>query len=389
MKSNITILIGSIAISVFLLELTVRWWLPISNVRYYYNAEIGTTLAPNSRMRWISEGDFDNVVETNSIGFHDSEHSWNKNDGNEYRIIVLGDSYLEGLQVPIGNLFSQRLQKTLIGEYSANGISVINLGLSGRGPSQHYRILDTIGRRLQPDLVVLAVTVSNDFRDSSPAFNPALYKPIYEITADGAIALTRFEVPSTFSIQGMLQRSATAYAIVHLSSRFNFLNETLIRIGLLPRTTPAVRYAHDSLETEVPFDQQIYLKDPPVKWKEAKRITFRMISEIIDLADELGAPTLIFGIPTDKIIEVSEEELDGPSDPKSVDWALPYRELRELLTSENASYVDLVPAFRERFHLHGERLRWKNDGHWNDRGHEIAAQVVARGIVQAGYLNEW
>lgn len=384
MKTNFVILMAALAVAVLLAEAMVRWWIPVSNVRYYYNSQTGTTLAPNSRMRWVSAGSYDNIVETNSLGFHDKEHKWKKKT-TAFRIIALGDSYLEGLQVPVASLFSQKLEKRLEDSHGHEMVEVINLGLSGRGPAQHYRILETIGGKLNPDLVILGVTVSNDFRDSSPIFNPAPYKPIYTVNEkNNEITLTRFQVPSIFSIQSLLQRSALAYAIVHLSSRFGAFHDALIKIGLLPKTTPPTQVDVASVEDEkIPFGYQIYLQDPPNDWKEAKKITLRMISEINRLAMNQGASLIVFAVPADEVIKLSEEDFKRSQTADSIDFTLPYRELEAFLSLENIAYVDLVAPFRQNFQETGEMLRWEYDGHWNEGGHELAAQVLAQTVSVA------
>jgi len=381
MKTNFVILIAALAVAVLLAEVMVRWWIPISNVRYYYNSQTGTTLAPSSRMRWVNAGSYDNIVETNSLGFHDKEHKWKKT-ATAFRIITLGDSFLEGLQVPVASLFSQKLEKRLEGSPGYEMVEVISLALSGRGPPQHYRILETIGDKLNPDLVILGVTVSNDVRDSSPIFNPARYKPIYTVNEkNNEITLTRFEVPSIFSIQSLLQRSALAYAIVHLSGRFGAFQDALIKIGLLPRTTPSAQVDLVSVEDEkIPFGHQIYLQDPQNDWKEAKKIMLRMISEINRLARNRGASLIVFAVPDGEVIRLSEEDFKRSQPADSIDFTLPYRELEAFLSLENISYIDLVLPFRQKFQETGEMFNWEGDGHWNEGGHELAAQVLAQAV---------
>ena len=361
--------------------------LPVSNVRYYYDPEIGTTLAPDSRMRWVRPGEFDNIVQTNSLGFHDSSHSWPKRGKNDFRIIVLGDSYIEGLQVPLQNTFARRLEDNLAEYYGDETIEVISLGLSGRGPSQHYRILETFGKRLEPNLIVLAVTVSNDFRDSSPVLNPAPYKPIYEISEDGKVELTRFTTPEKLSIQSILQRSATAYAIVHLSNKFAAFNEFLIDLGLLPRTVVPETETSLPANDEIPVGNAIYVQNAPEPWATAKKITFRMVAEIIRLGEFLTAPTVVFTIPIDPLIELPTADLNYARETNALDWSLPYRELKKVVAKEEAAYVDLIPRFRDRFQIAGERLRFERDGHWTIRGHEIAAAEVANAIIKEKFLD--
>src|SRR5262249_4865122 len=123
---------------------------------------------------------------TNGAGFHDVEHATEKPD-DVYRILVLGDSYIEALQVSIEEGFTQRLERELGSRVGGKRIEVINLGVSGSGPPQYYRILEQKGLAYTPDLVIMAVLPDNDFRDSLPALSGAVFKSYYSIRSDGTL----------------------------------------------------------------------------------------------------------------------------------------------------------------------------------------------------------
>ena len=64
----------------------------------------------------------------NSKGMRGPEHSYNK-DKNEFRILILGDSFSEGYAVNFNELFSEVLKNKLNGE--GVGCEVINAGVRG------------------------------------------------------------------------------------------------------------------------------------------------------------------------------------------------------------------------------------------------------------------
>src|SRR2546426_4521449 len=49
-----------------------------------------------------------NLVETNNLGFHDHER---EATNDKYRVLFIGDSFVEGRQVPTDSLFTIRLEK--------------------------------------------------------------------------------------------------------------------------------------------------------------------------------------------------------------------------------------------------------------------------------------
>ena len=96
-----------------------------------------------------------------------------------------------------------------------------------------------------------------------------------------------------------------------------------------------------------------------------------------------GASLIVFAVPADEVIKLSEEDFKRSQTADSIDFTLPYRELEAFLSLENIAYVDLVAPFRQNFQETGEMLRWEYDGHWNEGGHELAAQVLAQTVSVA------
>ena len=76
-----------------------------------------------------------NLMETNNLGFHDRERQA-ANDN--YRILFMGDSFVEGRQVDTPSLFTMRLEK----KFSDDGkkIEAINGGVPGTGTAYQYSL---------------------------------------------------------------------------------------------------------------------------------------------------------------------------------------------------------------------------------------------------------
>ncbi|HEY0781554.1 MAG TPA: hypothetical protein VGE98_03800, partial [Thermoanaerobaculia bacterium] len=95
---------------------------------------------------------------SNSLGYRDVEHAVAKAPGT-YRIVVLGNSVAAGLGV-------DRFEDTfppILGELlKARGLQaeVINLGVSGYNPQQQVETLKDRGLQYQPDLVLVAYTLT-------------------------------------------------------------------------------------------------------------------------------------------------------------------------------------------------------------------------------------
>src|SRR6185436_12017198 len=100
------------------------------------------------------------TVSFNAAGMRDIEHSIQKPIG-VVRVLVLGDSFIEALQVPFEESFSSLLQQDL-GSQMAGRVEVINASVSGWGTDDELKYLTSYGRQWQPDLILVAMTLYND-----------------------------------------------------------------------------------------------------------------------------------------------------------------------------------------------------------------------------------
>ena len=73
----------------------------------------------------------------------------------ERRIVVLGDSLVLAVQVPLQQTFCKQLERRLNGRGGATHYRVINAGVQGYGPVEDALFYERVAARLQPDLVVV------------------------------------------------------------------------------------------------------------------------------------------------------------------------------------------------------------------------------------------
>jgi hypothetical protein len=107
---------------------------------------------PNKKVTWRKEGF--SVVTLNNQGLNDTDRPFAKPPGTT-RIVVLGDSQVEAMQVDRNSNFCSLLENTL--SKPDHPIEVINCGSSSFNLGQMYLRLQNLGFRYQPDVVVLGV----------------------------------------------------------------------------------------------------------------------------------------------------------------------------------------------------------------------------------------
>src|SRR5262249_25494248 len=93
--------------------------------------ELGWHHIPGARKHWTEEGDGQIVV--NSEGFRDRERPAAKPAGTS-RVVLLGDSMTEGVQVNLEQTFGYLLEEKLSTKEAP--VQVFNCGVNGYGPVQ-------------------------------------------------------------------------------------------------------------------------------------------------------------------------------------------------------------------------------------------------------------
>jgi hypothetical protein len=131
---------------------------------FQLDRKIGFTHFPNKRVTWRSEGYSQSYFD--SDGMRDPGLTIAKPAG-VYRIALLGDSMVEGLQVPIEETFGKQVEKQLSGNIG-RPIQVLNFGNSGYSTAQEYLQLQRKVLKYKPDLVVLGYMSRDMFENWTP-----------------------------------------------------------------------------------------------------------------------------------------------------------------------------------------------------------------------------
>ena len=124
---------------------------------------------PNLKAQYV------NVFHWNSHGYYDHDYSLKRPQGVR-RIVIIGDSYVEAVQVPLTRSFHKLVEKALNrGRFPVGPerIQVIALGNSGTGQVEHFKVLENQAVGYHPDAVVVALS-KNDFCDDDPGLKREL-----------------------------------------------------------------------------------------------------------------------------------------------------------------------------------------------------------------------
>ena len=140
----------------------MRSFLPLEFV-----PDVGHLRRPNTEVRHTNGLDYWTVSRTNSLGFLDREPPSPERAKATCHISIIGDSFVEALQVPIHRKLQVRLEELAADRLPRLGVTTSAFGMGNTGQVQQLPFYDEYARRLRPKLLVL-VFVANDFINNTP-----------------------------------------------------------------------------------------------------------------------------------------------------------------------------------------------------------------------------
>lgn len=367
----------SCVLALLLAEGITRIIRPISTVQYRVDPEVGQILEANQRARWVDD-DYDVEVLTNSAGFHDVEHETDKPRG-RYRIVVLGDSFIEGLAVPIELGFTKQLETMLQAHVKEARIEVINLGVAGVGPAQYLRMLERRGLAYNPDLVIMAIYPENDYWDSYYELSGGPSKAFYALNPDGTLQyIPPLASKLSVRIRPILRKSAFL-TLFRRGIAMTSLEHKLGTWGLLQ--APGIASEHSMKWT-------VYDSSLPHPWPQAYRTTLRTISASNELAHKNSAGFIAMMIGSVAMLENRWDEVfsEYPA-PRNMamDSRQPFEAIVQLGQHEGFTVIDLAEYFASDFKITKMSRSWPHDGHWNSSGHRFAAEIMSAYLLSHRY----
>ncbi len=154
-----------------ILEFGVSRIVKVPHLVYRYWGNRPVTYYPSLSQRAVTEN-YDISFKSNSWGFKDVEHAIPKMPGT-YRVLLLGDSYIEAAGVLISEQVSQQMQK--IAKEKGHQWEVISIGMSGYGQAQQLSYLKQFGKKIAPDAVV-TFFCANDYWNNAYDYQPADFR---------------------------------------------------------------------------------------------------------------------------------------------------------------------------------------------------------------------
>lgn len=332
---------------------------------------------------WIKAPEFITRVTINPLGLRDRRQSFEKPAGT-FRVLLLGDSFVEAVQVQQAEGIAEQLERTL-NQGSSRPVEVINAGVAAYGTGQSMLLLDQVGAKFQPDLVVLLFFVGNDVTNNNYRLElwgdkdseklALALKPYWDLNKDGTLRMIPGPPPLPRSgFSSTLRSCCMLYNVVE-TGVFNKLNQNYPREQL---------EAIGGLRTPL---TGLYDTQPDGDWEQAWKISEALLVQIRDRAAAMGAPLVVAGGPEWRALEPDawrdEISRGNPNSNRLRNGRLqitaPTDQLGMILDRIGVPYVNLLPPFETAFQQN-PRLYYEFDKHWTAAGHAVAAQAIDQAL---------
>jgi len=342
-------------------ELLVRLMprLRVSTVMWMPDAELGAVLRPNQKARFSSR-EFNATVITNSHGQHDYEHTYDKPEG-VFRVLLLGDSYVEGLHVARDELFFSLLSERLNSQLAPGSMrfEFIAMARSGWGTAQQLRALEVDGFKYEPDMVILCFLPANDFFNNSRALMGDPYRPYYVFDEQQELQLQ--------AAQRDASRNSPVYRIYKRSQFVCCLKQSL-------------ELMRSNGEDNVQRQFGIYRADKSKDWVQAVDITLACIRKMNALCQQRQVAFVCVSLTTRHLVEqvslASYREAYPDMANHEYDFMYPYKLLEQFHKDSAIPYTSMLTYFCQDFSQAGMPSHFAEDGHWNGYGHRLAADFL-------------
>ncbi len=336
----------------------------------------------NTTLRWSLDGYFDTLIEYNSLGFRGPDVPYEKSN-DMYRILIIGDSFVEAREVDYEDTFAVQLANLLADHTTPDrkSFEVIAVGTTGWGTLQGYLYYHHEGKKFSPDLVIHSFYI-NDVVDNHPQqFYP-------DRNLDFLIDSDTVTVLSEGSATNAPQVDLAQRAFDSLPSILTDLNITEMLRQVLAPPRQQVTITGDL--GKVHPQTYIYLREPEIEgyaeaWERTQRAYEIWANEVHSVGSDFMV--LAIDITAERVTELStyfQEEQAG--------WVwdidLPHKRLSDILAPLDVPLILTRGVYNELAETSNRNvysyLFIPGDGHWNAEGHRITAELLFDALQSQG-----
>lgn len=319
--------------------------------------------APHAAYRHTGEGFSEGRF--NASGLRDQHYSVEK-PSDTIRIVLLGDSFLEGMHVSLDSTFAKKTEQVLQGKNVP--VEVINFGRSGMGTIEELIVLRRDALKFSPDIVVLFFLPGNDIADALPETALGRMRPFAKLDHQHALTIDYgFRDTKGFLLRETINPLKKRSAFVsYISSRYNALTRGQ-RLQTLDR---------DENTLSTVGVASLFTKNPDPAFEKAFNINLIVLEEIYRTCLNHNIRFNLVVLPVYTYEEEAKLAKFG-IDPYQVEIRLSGVQ-NSWCAKNHVPCLGLTKVFRERYLNTQNLLHVRRYGHFNEEGHKLVAKELAR-----------
>jgi len=353
---------ASVLTSLVILEILVRIFFPQQLIRLRPDVFV-----PQEGYGWRKAPNLDTTINTGERTVRLITDDEGNRTGSspirdpDYEVLVLGDSFVEALQVEYEQSMLGLLEPSLA---ETSGISVYfkNTGVSQWNPGHYLRMArEELTDDADYDAVLVFIYVDNDIVSSdTTSFEPYQPAPVHHFRVPKNFTRSELIDSVFYPTNDVLERTSHLY--IFTKARFDIL---LARVGLTAYYFPTAMYVSEA-------DSDMW------------ETTTELLVGIQELADAQDIPVLYVLLPA--VYQVDEAQFAEYQayfdiDPATTDLDQPNRILTENLEAKDLAVVDLLPVFRQAHDDGIGPLYGQIDRHLTPEGHQLVAEYLQPYLV--------
>lgn len=347
-----------------------------------HHPRLGWRKKPGAKVRY-QRREYDVEVAVNSQGLRDPERAPN---AKAFRILALGDSFVEGYTVPLDRTVTQVMERALRSDACA--VEVLNAGTAAYSTDQEYLFYLEEGVRHAPQ-VVLLFAYYNDILWNTAANYFGSPKPLL-VPKDGALVLSNDPVPPPYRPKTPPPPpEPPPPPPFWRSAAFEWVKGRLARGA--PRAFNALAGVGlwERLGGDEPDEQmRVFKRRQQPKVEAAWERTDAILRALARETAARGSRFALVYVPSR--MEVSDRDweltqLAYDMEDRAWDRGLVARRFAEIGASAGFPVHDLTADLSAASRgVLGEPY-FTFDGHWNETGHRVAAESVERFLRARGW----
>jgi hypothetical protein len=295
-----------------------------------------------------------------------------------YRIAVLGDSFVEAMQVEDEHHFLNLSEKHFEGKAR---IELMNFGRSGFTQTEQLLVLQNDALQFSPDAVILFFFPPNDIADVSPETANDLVRPFYRITSQNTLELdTSFKDSWTYQFKKGISPLKNNSALVSLLTERYSQHRALKRMAEIRQKSKGEK---------TPGYLSLAAANPEKIYAQNYLLNKRLITEMAFLLRSKNIPFILAVIDTPDYLQETEKTFKEKY--FGFETGFFEKDLRDFAASLGIGFLGLQTPFREAYLKTGKPLHWSSDrefneamgyGHWNYEGHRTAEEALSRKLEE-------